>query len=312
MNVESSTRPLLAPWYRLVEDGDRLVCEHGRSVVVLEGGAVRTLLPALLPLLDGSRTLDDLASCLGEPARPAIAQALDLLAAHELLVDGPDLPAAPDAVKVVAAASGLALSVVAERLAGATVGIVGAAGPADLLARLLHADGVGEVRPLGWDGGSVDLAVVAPAPVEAGLVPDWNRHALEQRLPWLLLRPFDGLVVTVGPLVVPGESACHECVQLRLASHVEYGRDLAAIECVSSLAGQSAGLAASSAGLAAQLVVSWLGAHDARLPGLLFVLETQPQISLAAHPVLRVPRCGSCSDEGRFAAPLPWHEAEAA
>jgi bacteriocin biosynthesis cyclodehydratase domain-containing protein len=310
--VDPSTRPLLAPWYRLVEDGDRIVFEHGRSVVVLEGGAVRMLLPALLPLLDGSRTLDDLAQRLGEPVRPAIAQALDLLAANELLVEGPDLPAAPGAARLVAAASGLPLSVVSGRLSGATVGVVGAAAAGELAARMLHADGAGEVRQLPWDGDGVDLTVVAPAPGEVVRVAGWNQNALWRGLPWLLVRPFDGLVVTVGPLVVPGESACYECLQLRLASHLEYGRDLDRIETVPTAAGQSGGLTASAAGLAAHLAVSWLGAHDARLPGLLFVLETQPQIALTSHPVLRVPRCRACSDAGALAAPLPWREGEAA
>src|SRR5262249_8120457 len=141
VTVDAPTRPLLAPWYRLVEDGDRLMLEHGRSVVVLEGGAVRTLLPALLPLLDGSRTLDGLAARLGRAVRPAIAQALGLLAENELLVEGSVPPGAPDAARVVAAASGLPVSVVAERLAGSSVGVVGAAPSAELVARMLHADG---------------------------------------------------------------------------------------------------------------------------------------------------------------------------
>jgi bacteriocin biosynthesis cyclodehydratase domain-containing protein len=310
--VDASTRPLLAPWYRIVEDGDRLVFEHGRSVVVLEGGAVRTLLPALLPLLDGSRTPDDLANRLGEPIRPAIVQALDLLAANHLLAEGPDLPAAPDAVRVVAAASGLQISVVAERLAGSRVGVVGVAGSADLIGRMLHADGVGDVCRLQWDERGVDLAVVVPAPHEVALVSAWNENALAHGVSWLFARPFDGLAATIGPLVVPGESACYECLQLRLASHLEYGGDLARIESVPASAGQGAGLVTSAAGLAAHLAVSWLGARDARLPGLLFVLETQPQIGLTSHPVLRVPRCSACSDAGRLAAPLPWSEAEAA
>src|SRR5919199_611482 len=75
-------RPLLAPWYRLVGDGDRLLLEHGQVVVVLEGAAVRTLLPALLPLLDGTRTVDELVDRLGAAAREAIELALATLASH--------------------------------------------------------------------------------------------------------------------------------------------------------------------------------------------------------------------------------------
>jgi hypothetical protein len=85
-------RPLLAPWYRLVGDGDRLLLEHGQSVVALEGAAVTSLLPHLLPLLDGTRAPDDLAARLGAPVRPAIDHALETLAAHDLLLDGPDAP----------------------------------------------------------------------------------------------------------------------------------------------------------------------------------------------------------------------------
>ena len=48
--------PLLAPWYRVVGDGERLLLEYAQSVVVLEGAAVQSLLPALLPLLDGTRS----------------------------------------------------------------------------------------------------------------------------------------------------------------------------------------------------------------------------------------------------------------
>jgi hypothetical protein len=85
-------RPLLAPWYRLVGDGDRLLLEHGQTVVALEGGAVRTLLPALLPILDGTRTIDALVERLGLAARPAIDRALEVLVSHGLLVEGPDAP----------------------------------------------------------------------------------------------------------------------------------------------------------------------------------------------------------------------------
>jgi hypothetical protein len=84
--------PLLAPWYRLVGDDDRLLLEHGQTVVVVEGAAVRTLLPALLPLLDGTRSVEELGLRLGLAARPAIDLALETLAAHGLLVDGPDAP----------------------------------------------------------------------------------------------------------------------------------------------------------------------------------------------------------------------------
>jgi bacteriocin biosynthesis cyclodehydratase domain-containing protein len=304
--------PRLAPWYRLVEDGDRLLLEHGRSVVVLEGGAVRTLFPALLPLLDGSRTFEQIVARLGARTAPAVEQALDVLAEHGLLVEGP-LPAsgAPAAVAV-AAAYGIAPAVAAERIGAAKVGVVGGSAVSDQVARLLHADGVGDVRRLAWDEHDVDLAVVVPSPAEAPLVREWNLLALEQGTSWLLLRPFDGLVYALGPLILPQESCCYECLQLRLSAHVEYGVDLALVEGVPIAASAGSGLEAAAAGLVAHLALCWLGGRDTRLPGVLHVLETSPAVSVGTHTVLRVPRCPACSDAERLASPLPWHEAEAA
>jgi len=304
--------PRLAPWYRLVADGDRLLFEHGRSVVVLEGGAVRALFPRLLPLLDGSRTLEQIIERIGAPAAEAVGQAVEVLAAHGLLVDGPPTSRGVSGEAAIAAAYGVPPAVAADRIRAATVGVAGESAAAEQIARLLHADGVGEVRRLGWDEHDVDLAVVAPAPVEVSRLREWNRLALDHGLRWLALRPFDGLVFGIGPLMVPGESCCHECLQLRLAAHVEYGADLALIEGEPATASGTAGLEAVAAGLVAHLALCWLGGLDTRLPGILHVLEARPGLALGTHAVLRVPRCPDCSDADVLAPLLPWHEAEAA
>jgi bacteriocin biosynthesis cyclodehydratase domain-containing protein len=303
-------RPLLAPWYRLVEDGDRLLLEHGRSVVVLEGGAVRTLLPALLPLLDGSRTRADLGDVLGAAAQPAVDQALDLLAGQGLLVEGGEATAPELAV---AAAYGLGPADAAGRLRAARVGIVGASTVGADVARLLRRAGIASVERLDWDPEQeVDVAVVAAAPAEAGRLEQWNSVALDRCVRWLAARPFDGAVATVGPLVIPGESACHACLLLRLGGLVEYAADFAALERTPVNVDAGAPLEAILAAVAAQLVIGWVGGHDTRLPGTLYVLEAGPPLALTTHPVLKVPRCPACSIVERVAPPIPWHEAEAA
>ncbi len=141
-------------------------------------------------------------------------------------------------------------------------------------------------------------------------VAGWNRLALERGIRWLGVRPFDGLVTTVGPLVVPGESACYECLLHRLAAHVDYGPDFARIEAAPSAAGEFAPIDGIAAGVAAQLALGWVAGLDTTLPGALHVLELRPALSLTSHPILRVPRCPACSTAERLAPPLPWHEAE--
>jgi bacteriocin biosynthesis cyclodehydratase domain-containing protein len=305
-------RPLLAPWYRLVDDGDRVLLEHGRSVVVLEGAAVRPLLAALLPLLDGARTVPELVETLGVRVAPAIESALAVLDTAGLLVEGP-APGAdrPEAAAMLVAAYGLPERVATERLRGARAGVVGASARGDAVARLLHACGVGDVRRLGWaEPRGVDLAVVAPSGDELGELVGWNELAFEHRLPWLCIRPFDGVGATIGPLVVPDETSCYECLLLRLASHLEYGADLEKIERTAPRAVAGAPFEAAVASLAAHLAVVWIGAADPALPGLLFALSARPVLALERHFVVRVPRCPACSIVGRSAPRLPWHEAE--
>ena len=66
--------------------------EHGQRIVALEGRRRSRLVPALLPLLDGTRTVDEIVGMLGEPARPAVENVLARpRATHGLLVDGPPL-----------------------------------------------------------------------------------------------------------------------------------------------------------------------------------------------------------------------------
>ena len=72
--------PYLAPWYRVACEPGKVVLEYGQRIVCLEGGAADRLVPALLPLLDGTRTIDEIVAALGEAARPAVERVLGELA----------------------------------------------------------------------------------------------------------------------------------------------------------------------------------------------------------------------------------------
>lgn len=294
-----------------------MVLEYGGEAVVLEGRAVAALLPALLPLLDGTRTAEEIAATLGEPARPAVERALELLGLHGLLTDGPPLP---DVVPLPFAAAALHHAgndpaapppgATRQRLADATVAVVGAGAVAAEVARTLRLSGVGGVAHTGWAEapGAAELAVVAPAPAERRALRAWNEAALRADVPWLQVLPHDGSFAAVGPLFVPGETCCHECYRRRRAANVDYPGEFWPLEEARGGLADAPAVVAAVAGLAALVTLRWLLFRDPFAAGVLLALELRETAGLTRHVVHRLPRCPACSTVGP-ALPLPWAEA---
>ncbi len=309
-------RPQLKPWYRIAEAEDRVVLEYGQAVVVFEGGAARTLLPPLLPLLDGSRTVSALAGTLGEAARPAIENALALLSDHGLLAEGPSLTQeAPEdgraAAEFLAALSREPRPAgrVRDRLREARVGVAGAAGVAEEVARLLLRSGLEDLRRLEWSGEAtprVDLVLACPSGEELPMLERWNRIMLKAEQPWFQVLPYDGRFAAVGPLYLPEQTSCYQCYRLRRASILDYPAEYWLLEGKPAPYPCPPSVASAAAGLAATLVLRWLLDRDILVPARLYALELGSGTSLTTHHVHRVPRCPECSGLAGFASPLPW------
>jgi bacteriocin biosynthesis cyclodehydratase domain-containing protein len=311
-------RPLLKPWYRLAQVEDGVLLEHGRSVVVFGGAAATTLLPVLLPLLDGTRTIAEIVDAVGPEVAPAVEQALRLLAENGLLTEGPRLGADPGhrraVVETLAASAGpdTTMHDLADRLATVRILVVGHGRLAEPLGRLLHLSGfdaVMRMEPAAEPGG---LVVVAPGPDEPSLLDEWNRRALRDGRAWIPIGEYDGRTVSVGPLLVPHESPCYTCLQLRRDSTGGCAHELAQLRGIPAAAVPPPALLAAAAAVATEVVVRWIVAGDPSLPGALFTLESVPQLRVESHVVLRVPRCPSCSPAAAAAPQSPWHEARVA
>jgi bacteriocin biosynthesis cyclodehydratase domain-containing protein len=310
-------QPYLKPWYRLGIERERVLLEYGHRLVVLRGAAAGRLLPALLPLLDGTRSESEIVARLGEAAAPAVRNVLGELDRHGLLTEGPPLgadapPPHAEAASFLAATAPMPLApaAVREALAGASVTVAGAGPSGAEIARLLRLDGVGEVRPaaLPPPPDRAKLVVTAPAPGELERQRSWNEAALERGVAWLQVLPFDGRIAAVGPLYLPGETCCHECFRLRRASTSGYREDYAALERLPAHAPSAPSFDAVLAGLAAQFALRWLAHADPRLPGTWWALEHGPRPALTVHRVYRVPRCPVCGGVAGRAAPSPWPE----
>lgn len=310
-------QPYLRPWYRTASDGERLLLEHGGTVVVLEGGALKRLVPALLPLLDGTRGLEEIVAVLGEPARPAVARALALLAERGLLTEGPPLD---DGVPEPFAVSAESLSAtrrdgaspgeVRRRLREARVAVAGEDRVTATLTRELLRAGIGRVDQVDWDATSLDrthdVAVAAAGPGELADLGDWDRRRNDDGVAWLALPPFDGRLAPIGPLVVPGETACLACYRLRRAATSDCREELRTLEGSPSSARCASALESLVAAVAALALLRYLAGLDPTLPGSFYALDAGVPLSLSRHRVLRVPRCPACSEVDVLAAPLPW------
>ena len=306
--------PYLAPWYRIAKANDEVVLEYGQRIICLAGRAGAVLMPALLPLLDGTRTLDEIVELLGEPARPAIEAALERLDEHDLLLDGPPLPAdvpAPEsatAALLVSLRPGeVTLGKTLALLRSRSVAVVGEGPSAAEVGRLLRQSGVQVTREDVISSGP-DLVVCAPSPAQLPELRDWNRQALASGQPWLQVLPFDGRYASIGPLFVPGETCCFECFRLRRLANLDAGDELAVLEATPASYPVNPSLQALVAGTATTLALEWLVLGDHHAPSAFYAIELGRGLSMSLHHVHRVPRCRACSGLADIAAPLPWHK----
>jgi bacteriocin biosynthesis cyclodehydratase domain-containing protein len=298
------------------------VLEYGQSVVVLEGAGATSLLPSLLPLLDGTRTYAELADGLGSELEPALGSALSLLARHGLLTEGPPPtswlpPARAGTVSVLVATAGgrITPSRAFDALEAARVVVVGSSALADETARCLRLSGIDRIERIGWGCdpealADLDLALVAPSGEEVPLLCGWNALALATGVAWLQLPPFDGRLAPIGPLYIPWDTCCFECFRHRRAAIIDWPEEYWELERTPSPYPAAPAIDRMIAGAASWLALRWLAWRDPFVPGVLHALEHAGDLTLTTHVVYRVPRCPACSSARGLGAPLPWYEQE--
>lgn len=312
-------RPQVKPWYRIAEEDDGVLFEHAGSVARFTGGAATTLLPALLPLLDGTRTMAEITEACGAAVEPAVENTLDLLTEHGILIDQSELspssfaPARATAQFIAASTdAGVAPASVLRELEDARVTIAGSSNLSLELARLLRLSGLRGValksEPAARELGGCNLLIAAPAPSELPILEELNRSALRAATPWIPILPHNGLLALVGPLYLPGETCCFECFIRRRAANVDYPSDFATLQRAAASYPTAPVVTSALAGLAGSVALRWLALNDPHLPGVLFALEQRETLRLTEHYVYRVPRCPVCSTAEDLAPPLPWFE----
>ena len=263
----------------------------GEGVLLLAEDGVRALhgevFERLSPLLDGTRTADEIVAVLaGTVAGARVYYALMLLEQNGHLCEAAlgtlRAPAAFwEGLGVSASAAQAALG--ARRVQLQTLGGVDEAPMRAALTGL----GIGLVT----EDGALDL-VLTDDYQHPDLL-DLNAQRLTDRRPWLLVRPI-GHEVWIGPLYRPGKSGCHRCLVQRLARH-------RVVEGFAARHGGSvptalAALPASqriAAELAALEVAKMLVGAPGTLADEVLSLDTYTWAA-RTHRVQRDPHCGAC------------------
>ncbi len=309
--------PYLKPWFRTVRSDQHVVFQYGARMVTLRGRAAAKLLPALLPLLDGTRSVADVCSAMGEAIRPATEHALRLLHEHGLVSDRAslELPESSESLGFLSAymsetPTTATASEVHAHIAETKITVVGDGPMIAPMTEQLKKAGFGcASTATHFEGIRAETADVVVVNYEKSAdTSKWNLHALEHKIPWLWLSHYDGTMMTVGPMFIPGETACHECFSIRHAANLSYGKYFRALNESTSKQFMPPFLASIASGVAAWSLSRWTAFKDPFVPGRYEAVAVGSNVSTSAHTCFRVPRCPACSEVARVAPPTPWFE----
>lgn len=314
MDTPGPTRPLLPGFWSVYAVGEDEVelRSIGRSVR-LSGARVAALLPSLLPVLDGDHTVSEICARVAEHPPEVVECLITQMSAHGLLVaDGcadsvsgglasktGETGETGEYLRALVGPDGL--PVARRRLAQATVYLWGMDSVSTRFREALRSCGVaasalaGRADELYGDPcadrfGRATLVVGCGTHLRDEALARINALSLATGTPWLPV-VCEAAEVVLGPLVVPGRSACLVCVRVR-AEALAAGpvRQLRAGS--HPLLPAAAQVAAGS--LAAEVLRILLGTDRPMLDGRLVRIHLRT-LSWTQADVLRLPRCGACA-----------------
>lgn len=299
--------PMLLPGARLVETADALHVYTGRRLVsfgVTDDSARAALRRACTGQHDGAHP-----SAAGQADRDA----LDLLDRLDLAAPGDGGARRGGIAGDYAATVSFGppdLRSAAARLDETTVYLLAAD---DSLAELLRASGLRCARltdAAGIDDLDPERSVVLAVDRDDApgtLLTAVNLAALDSGVPWLPVTAYDGAVMHVGPLMLPGVTACFGCLQRRLAANSAFAA-LHPIVAGAPAAPTPQALRAWAYSTACLVLLHWLGNRNEQLPGQLLTLDPA-LLQLRRSRVFRVPRCGVCAPPDHVLTAAPWEPA---
>ena len=295
--------PLRAlPVERVADDGG-LTLRRGCTMVRIDGEHAGGLVGIVLELTSGAdRTEDELVALFPPEAQEPIRSLVRELRARRLLlpVDAVEDAADESPLDVFYWHFGRPEEPSPSPPRDELVAVAGRSTTAVRLGGLLREAGFDEIAEVDAPDALGDLAPAVLAAVsENGFGPlrAWNEVALERGLPFLPVA-IENLVAYVGPLVLPHETACLECLLRRRYSNLDEAAAREPVELRpdgAEIVGLHPAIAAVAAGAASlelsRFFLPWSGAEQA---GYVITFNLLSGRS-GRRRVLKVPRCPACS-----------------
>jgi bacteriocin biosynthesis cyclodehydratase domain-containing protein len=298
-SVEIPARPLLVPWVRPIELGDGLIeLRSPETFYPLRHQILSAAFRAVGDRLDGTQEVETIAADPPDDLEPTtILFLLKLLRSLGLLLDGAEVENGGGARGQLLFLGNFTVApgVVQRRLAAATVEVAGPEALAELILRRLRVAGCERaarvaVAALGEGAGPELTVVCADAPARSHFAAA-NEAALRTGRPWLRVAVHNDLA-WLGPLVIPGETACIACMEMREAANArsEGSQPDFPLGSLGSSAPMEDLLAVQAAAEAARFLGRF--AAPATVGGTFELSAKSP--ATQRHPILRDPECLAC------------------
>lgn len=304
-------RPLLDPVWAVYAVGDHEIelRSPGRSVR-LAGAAAAAILPAVLPMLDGQHHIEEIdPGCPGYP-QEAVGALLSRMFSHGLLVDAESgtwerAQGDPSAIDEYLRATGAPRQAHEARahLARSAIAVLGSGRLVQMFCQVLE-EVPAKVTVLegGWASEALPdvdrfaqaaLVVVFGSSLHDGMFERANAASLASGTPWLPVTT-DGVEAGIGPLVVPGQTACLTCLVTRMEAQAAGPSRLLRAGAAAMLPGSTQAVAGM---VAAEAVRFLLKAEPPALAGRVVRINLRT-MEWSRSDVLRLPRCRGCAGIG--------------
>ena len=314
-------RPRLAPWLVAVELGDsRLQLRSGETAHTLAHPLLIQIFRRIQNALDGHHTVDEVVALAGSDVLPTtVAFLLKLLHGNGLLQPGAGETKLEEAERARWQSQLRFLDHFVQDAAGAhamltraRVGLVGSASLRRLVSAALGTIGVGGISeiddPRAWRPesrdrhdrlGQLDLLVACEDSPSLSLFEAVNRACLHSGTRWICVS-VSGKAARLGPTIVPHQTACHTCLDLRLRTHQSDLEGYAAyrlhVDAPNGVIDEGSvapfgQLVAAQAALEVMRLLT--GFHPPVTLGRFYEFSALSPAA-TSHEVFRVPRCPSC------------------